>query len=298
MVSIIIPCYNYGEYVSEAIESALAQTYREIEIILVDDGSDDFETIEILKRWGEHPNIKLIHTEHVGLPSARNAGINEASGEYIMPLDADNRYAPTYVEKAVKIAEDNLNAGIVYGDAELFGEQSGPWALPEFSIEQMLMNNVIDAAALFRKSDWEQVGGYSEQMKYGMEDYDLWLSILELGREIVKIPETLFYYRVHSDSMVHQLQNNSEHVKYSFECLYRRHSALYQANALEHSLELRKRTIDMQAYIKALENALSEKNESTKRINELELAYEEISNAFFWKITKPFRVILDWIKTL
>jgi glycosyltransferase involved in cell wall biosynthesis len=195
LVSVVIPCYNHGEYIEDAVESVLGQTYKNFEIIVVNDGSTDKETNLTLKNLGE-PKTKVLHTLNQGLPSARNNGIKVARGKYILPLDADNKIAPEFLEIAVKELESDKNIGIVYSYAGLFGARNGIMILPKYSKNRFLRRNLIDACAFFRRSDWEATGGYKPNMVDGWEDWELWLSIIELGRSVKFIPKILFYYRV------------------------------------------------------------------------------------------------------
>lgn len=210
-VSVIIPCFNHGKYFDEAVESVLNQTYDSFEIIVINDGSTDRYTIDKLNSFSK-PKTHIIHTENRGLSHARNIGIKNAKGIYILPLDADDKIANTYIKKAVSVFEDTKNVGIVYCDAYLFGSpyQEGIWNLPPYSLENILINNMIFASAFFRRSDWEKVGGYDEEMKHGNEDHDFWLKLIELGVTVYKIPEVLFYYRRLGDSMVHRITDEQD----------------------------------------------------------------------------------------
>ena len=183
-VSVIIPCYNQGRFVDEAVASVRAQSFQDYEIIIVDDGSTD-GSAAILQGYNEE-KICVLSTSNQGLASARNNGIQKASGKYILPLDADDAIQPTYLEQGVQLLEENENLGIVYCRAALFGAVETEWNLPEYSLSEMLLDNVIFCSALFRKSDWQAVGGYDPGMVYGWEDYDFWLSLIELGREVGK----------------------------------------------------------------------------------------------------------------
>lgn len=203
-VSVIIPCYNHGQYIDETINSVQNQTHQNFEIIVVNDGSTDEKTIEVLKRI-KNPKIKVIHTSNQGLPSARNNGIKEAQSEIILPLDSDDKIAPTYIEEAFKIMKANYEVGIVYCQAELFGAKKGKWVLPEYSITKMLFNNVIFASSFFWRDDWVKANGYNANMKYGYEDWDFWLSILSMGKKVFQIPQFLFFYRIEKKSMIHLL---------------------------------------------------------------------------------------------
>lgn len=232
-VSVVIPCFNLGKYIHEAIDSVLAQTFQDFEIIVVNDGSTDTETNLILNDL-KGDEIKVITTANQGLSSARNNGIAQAAGDYILPLDADDKIAPTYLEKAVKILDQNQNAGIVYCQAEFFGEENFKWDLPEYKLSTMLIDNMIFCSAFFRKKDWRLADGYKTDMIYGWEDYDFWLSIIELGRDVFRIPEYLFHYRKRSDSMINAMTR--EQLYYSYKKMVKNHKNLYADN-IEHIFE-------------------------------------------------------------
>ena len=200
-VSIIIPCYNQGKYVAEAINSALRQTFKDIEIVCVNDGSTD-NSVEIIKSFeNKYKNfIFLNNEENRSVIYSRNFAIKNCNGTYILPLDADDIIEPTYVEKAVKILDNNPNIGIVYCKAKIFGNYDKYWNLKPFNKSDILYENCIFCSALFRKSDFLKIGGYNNNMKYGCEDYDLWLSFIEQGLEVFQINEILFSYRQYDET--------------------------------------------------------------------------------------------------
>ncbi len=243
-VSIITPCYNDGKYIEETIHSILSQTYKNWEMIIIDDGSEDNETIDILKKVELIDNIQVIKTNHVGPAEARNIGIKHSCGEFILPVDADDLIDNTYIEKAVQQMNNNNNIGIVYCHADLFGIKTGPWELPEYSIDKMLIDNIIFVSALFRKSDWEQVGGFKSNMEHGMEDYDFWLSIIELGREVYQLPEVLFHYRVKESSRTTKFHKNIENVKETYKTIYIQHKVLYEKYRDKYAIVLRDTLIE------------------------------------------------------
>lgn len=230
-VSIIIPCYNDGKYLPEAVASALAQTYAHIELIVVDDHSTDLVTKAALAAARER-GIRVLTTPEgkKGVPAARNTGIAAATGKYILPLDADDKIAPTYVEKALKILEINPNIGICYCNARLFGLKNSSWRLPPYSWTEMLTGNIIFATALFRKSDWQRIGGYDESLVLGFEDYAFWLHLLNFGYRVECIEEELFYYRIKSGSLVASIckKNSYDHALidlfHSCEPIFTRHT--------------------------------------------------------------------------
>jgi glycosyltransferase involved in cell wall biosynthesis len=201
-VSVVIPCFNHGEFLSQAVTSVTDIKRNDIEIIVVDDGSTDDRTnreMRILIDKG----INVIRQENKGLAAARNAGISVSKGRYILPLDADNRLRPGYVEHGVRVLEANPRVGVVYGDAEYIGAGTGLWHVGPFERDRLLNSNFIDACAIYRRLLWEQNGGYDGTMPVqGEEDWDFWLSTLEHGWEFAYVPEVLFEYRITSGSMV------------------------------------------------------------------------------------------------
>ena len=244
IVSVIMPCFNDGLFIEESISSVMNQTYSNIELIIIDDGSNDVNTIRILNSI-DNEKIRILRTNRKGPAAARNKGISESKGEYILPLDSDDIIEKTYIEKAVKIIEKNKNIGIVYCEAEFFGNEKGLWELPNYSLDSMLMGNIIFVTALFRKNDWEIVHGFDETYIYGLEDYDFWLSIIELNRDVYKIPETLFYYRIKENSRNKSFELKKENVKKTYTKIYLKHKNLYMNN-VEILIQLKNELIEAQ----------------------------------------------------
>ncbi len=242
-VSVIMPCYNDGKYIREAIESVKQQSYKDWELIIIDDGSDDEETKKIIESI-EDEQIIVLHTEHLRPAGARNYGIQHASGKYILPVDSDDKIDCTYMQKAVEIIEQNPKIGVVYCYADLFGEQHGRWELPNYCFEKMLLDNIVFVTALFYKDDWEKVGGFSTTMAAGMEDYDFWLSIMGLGREIYQIPEVLFHYRIKPVSRTTNFQNNCAQVQETYRQMYLNHKDFYHEHFDEYAVVLRDALIE------------------------------------------------------
>jgi len=227
VVTVVIPCFNQGRYLEETVDSVLQQTLSDLEIIVVNDGSNDEETNRILADFHK-PKTRIIHTSNQGLAAARNNGISIARGKYILPLDADDRIGATYLEKATGLLDSSDELGIVYCRAQLFGASDALWDLPEYSLQEMLVDNVIFCSALFRRKDWEEVGGYDIGMIYGWEDYDFWLSLIEKGKQVHRLDEILFFYRVASDSMVRSKEKWQKIAM--FKRIFKRHFRLYQDN--------------------------------------------------------------------
>lgn len=229
LVSIVIPYFNGGEFVRETVVSAISQSYKNIEIIIVDDGSTEEESIRIFDQL-EHPILRKIRTKNQGLSMARNTGISLANGDFILPLDCDDLISNTYVQCAIEEFESNENLGIVYSHASFFGAVNKYWELPEYDKVNFLTSNCIFCSALFRRSDWKEVGGYKSDMIYGMEDYDFWLSLVGKGREVLRLPEVHFFYRKHGNSMISNL--TQEKIHYSYNKIFERHKKLYLENLI------------------------------------------------------------------
>lgn len=204
-VSVVIPCYNLGSYLDEAVESVLQQTFSDYEIIIVDDGSTDPATRTLLASY-DRPKTKVLRTGNQGVSAARNTGIRNAAGSYILPLDADDRIAPGYLEKAVAILDARPDVGIVYSDEQMFGEKEDVWIMPQFNAAALLFDNLIFPSAFYRKCDWEKAGGYCSAMIFGWEDWEFWISMSRLNKVVIKIPEILYYYRIRSASRDHSLK--------------------------------------------------------------------------------------------
>src|ERR1035437_10052622 len=200
-VSVIIPCYNQGKFIEETIQSVLVSTYSDLEIIVGNDGSNDLFTNELLrtKSW---PKTKIYNIPNNGVSHARNFGISQSAGKYILPLDSDDKIDKTYLEKAIRVFEKNDNALLVYCQVIFFGRKKGRMLLPKFSMELMLGQNVIFCSAVFKRNDFEKTKGYNSNMKWGLEDWDFWLSLLEIGGtgQVIQIDEPLFFYRIKAHS--------------------------------------------------------------------------------------------------
>lgn len=229
-LSVVIPCYNHGEYVLQAIASVESCQAKVYEILIVNDGSTDPLTQKVLQALAVK-GYQVIHQENQGLAIARNHGISLAKGRYILPLDSDNKIRPKYITKAIEILDNQPEVGVVYGNFEFFGGVTGVQEVPKFDINLILRGNYIDACAVFRKTVWEEAGGYDDKIpeKLGYEDWDFWLSVAEKGWHFYHIDEVLFDYRLRSDSMVSRC-NIPEKRWELFRYISTKHIGLYQTN--------------------------------------------------------------------
>jgi glycosyltransferase involved in cell wall biosynthesis len=202
-VSIIIPCYNQGHFIKDALQNLDKGNH---EIIIVNDGSSDAKTIEVLAAL-EKEGHKVINQKNMGLGAARNNGIKVATGTYILPLDCDNKIKPEYISKAVEVLDNNEKVNVVYANAEYFGDKQGIFESGEFNLQRLMIENYIDACAVYRKSVWEEVGGYDEKMPVmGYEDWDFWLRIAFYKGGFKYIDKALFNYRYSNSSMIRTIK--------------------------------------------------------------------------------------------
>ncbi len=193
-VSIIIPCYNLAEYLTETLESVLIQTYENWECIIMNDGSTD-NTDEIVQKWCiKDKRYKYIKQSNQGVIAARNISIKSSIGKYILPLDADDKIDAYFLEEAVKFLENN-ESDIIFGIVETFGTHTERWDKEIFSIAEELKHNLIPITALYRREIWESIGGYNSKMKNGFEDWDFWLSAIEKGFRVKQLFISMLYYR-------------------------------------------------------------------------------------------------------
>ena len=219
LVSVVLPVYNGEAFVAEAIEGALAQSYDDFELIVVDDGSTD-RTPEILARYSEHPKVRLLHQENRKLPAALNTGFAAARGEFFTWISDDNRMHPNMLAELVGFLKSHGDVEMVYADEQLIDEHGAPALNSDFcKIYQspegsnilrrprdsgelnFIQNNFIGGCFLYRSWTARLVGDYTEQY-FGFEDYDYWMRMNALFR-IAHLgkPDILHSYRLHPHSL-------------------------------------------------------------------------------------------------
>ena len=219
LVSVIVPIYNAAPYLEETLDSILASTYRPIEIVMVDDGSRDASLVIAQSYCQLHTECQVIAQENRGVSAARNTAINAAKGMYILPVDADDKISETFIEKAINVIEKDKDIRMVGCRCWMFGAVDKEWRLPKFSHSLLARKNMIPATTLYRKADWERCGGYCEEEIY-REDWDFWLSMMELGGTFYQLNEVLFYYRI---SMGSRRVLAKGHKKIIVDAINRRH---------------------------------------------------------------------------
>lgn len=210
-VSVIIPVYRFGPYSEQAVDSVLTQTYRDFEVIVVDDGSPNRAGVEHLRaRFGNR--IRLISRENGGPAAARNSGIKCARGPLIAFLDEDDLWEPNFLEEQLAFMERQRDAAMVYSDAFLFGDPSVAGRLlmdlfpteGEPTLENLLAQrcHVVMSAVLGRREVFERAGLFDERRSFiSAEDYNLWLRIAHGGGRIAYQRKPLVHRRIHEQNL-------------------------------------------------------------------------------------------------
>jgi len=220
-ISIVIPCHNHGEFLRDAVQSVFASDFHDYEIIIVNDGSEDEFTLKALREleqdFSGNPNLRIIHQENMGVAPARNKAIQISRGEYILPLDADDKIRPHYLGMAAAILDNKPDVGVVYPHARLFGEREGILEFPPFEPERLLLHNSVVVSSVYRKKIWETCGGYDPKMKIGYEDWEFWICAMEMEWNFHFLEGDMFDYRIRHDSRnsaCHIPENRQELIRY------------------------------------------------------------------------------------
>lgn len=221
LVSVVIPCFNSGATIRQAVASVHAQTWRTVEIIVVDDGSTDPITIAILDALAD---IRLVRQQNAGLPAARNAGFRAASGAYYLPLDADDWLEPDAIERLVNGLRKDPSAGFACSYTQLEGEAKGT-LIKSFNFFEQLFLNQIPYCLLLPRSVVDSVGGYDESMRDGYEDWEFNICLGAHGYYAHVVPLPLLHYRVRKSGMLLSKSNRLHGVLWGK--IQAKHSNLY-----------------------------------------------------------------------
>jgi GT2 family glycosyltransferase len=230
-ISVLVPCFNHGEFIAEAIDSVVGQTFSNWEIIVVDDGSTDQSTLTCLQAL-QSPRTRILRTENRGLPAARNFAASQASGALFCALDADDQLAPTWFEKGVAALDAQPELAFVSHWLQAFGDEHWKWTPVSCDLPDLLARNTVNGAALLRREAYFAVGGYDESMREGCEDWDLWLRLVEHGLRGVILPEILFHYRRSATSMSRTMTADGGYRR-PLRRLVEKHEASYHAHLVD-----------------------------------------------------------------
>ena len=226
-VSVVIPCYNAHRYLAETLASVRAQTFRDVEIVVVDDGSTDPATAASLAALD--PDIRLVRKPNGGLSSARNAGFAAATGEFVLPLDADDQIAPEMLARAVAALDDDPQAGFVHAWIDVFGDERGV-ARKTWNFFEQLATNQLPYCMLMRRAAWSDAGGYDETMREGYEDWEFNIRLAKRGIRGIQLAAPLFRYRRLASGMLLSVSQR-RHARI-WRAMRRKHADLYAMGPL------------------------------------------------------------------
>lgn len=226
-LSVVVPCHDDGDWLVDAVAS-VERHAAGAELVVVDDGSTEPRTLEVLAALGD-AGIRVVRQKHAGLSAARNRGVAETSGDYFLPLDADNRLLPGFADEAVALLDADPAAGVVYGDRRELGMRSGDVAVPELDLPRLLWSNTVDACAVVRRAVWHDCGGYDVAFP-AWEDWDFWLGAVGHGWRFVRIPRPTFEYRVRPGSLHHRFLGGTAYGS-TLHRIHEKHRALVSAHA-------------------------------------------------------------------
>ena len=223
-VSVVMPFYNQSAFVEEAVQSVQAQTYKNVELIIVNDGSTEDGAQTFLSKY-ESSTIKVFHTANKGVAAARNFGIAQSTGEYILPLDADDYIHKDLIKTAVEVLDNQASISLIRTGVQYVGVNTGTYFLPSYSRQGHLLQNLFFNTSLMRRSAMLAIGGYDENFIDGWEDWDMFLRYVNDDSEVFTINQAYLYYRLKISSknadLVFQKREKVE------QQLYKKHIDLY-----------------------------------------------------------------------
>jgi len=225
-VTVIIPCFNDGKYIIEALQSLYVQTLLPESIIIVDDGSDA-ETKKVLKNI-KYSSVAIIYQENKGVSNARNTAIELAQTDYILNLDADDYFEPSFIEKAVNVLNNNNQVVAVSSYCRAFNNDKTIEIIKPLGgkVKDFIVINNGRANSMFLKKSWEAVGGFDEKMNDGYEDWEFWIAILEHVGTMYIIKEVLSHYRIKNTSRDQKALKNHDFELRKY--IYLKHKVIYE----------------------------------------------------------------------
>lgn len=275
LVSIIMPAYCQATFIAEAIESVCRSSFEDWELIVVDDGSPDNVAEIVCEKAKRDSRIRFFHTENSGVSAARNFGVAQSAGEYLLFLDADDTIEPEYVERCVECLSVQPQVTVVYCQWRFFGDCGETPEIHYEGFRAQLLKNHIFITAMIRRSRFLESGGFDLRMRSGLEDWEFWIRYLEDGGQVVQLPERMFNYRIKAGS-----KNDSAH-----RGLEAFNSQLY---ILEKHRELYCR--EYGAPLFALEDALVWGERSHRDLERIRKKYDAVFYRRIWRVLKALFV--------
>lgn len=225
-IAVIVPCYNQGKFLQEALDSVLAQSLQEWELIVVDDGSSDNSAMVAKSYAAKDFRIRYVYQENAGPSAARNKGVKLTSAPLIFFLDGDDLIHSELLRCGVAYMKNHTDCTLYYTRAQYFGARAGEFKLNYTSYRDLLVSNSIDCASIVRREDFDRVGGFDEQLR-GYEDWEFFIRLLYHHDTVYQDLRSLFKYRVSDNPTsvnLHAKSHNEEKTMY----IYRKHMDKYE----------------------------------------------------------------------
>jgi glycosyltransferase involved in cell wall biosynthesis len=220
-VTVVIPCFNHGDYLLDAVASVLSQEGESPHLIVIDDGSTEPRTETVLEALPE--GVELIRQANSGPAAARNAGFARAETPYVLPLDADDRLPAGALAAMHQALESDRTAAYAYGVMRFFGDWSGEVRFPAYDPYRLLYRPIVGWLGLVRRAAWEEAGGFDPELR-GFEDWDFTLCAIEQGRHGHRLDRVVLDYRKHGRS---GLEEDRRRYRELYRHLREKHAGLY-----------------------------------------------------------------------
>lgn len=235
LLSIITPCYNLGQFLKDNIDSVSKLPSELYEHIIIDDCSTKEETKNIIDELQKKGKQRVIRNEvNKELANSLNIAIAQSKGDYILVLSADDLLVPEAVVKAISFLEKNKNYDIVYGDCIKFGAEEGLQKSKPFNLQNLLIDNFIHAATVYRRKVWEENNGYDGNAPYmGMEDWEFWLHSVKNKFSFYYLDEPIALYRIIQNSKIRELSKTKARVNELMEYIFTKHNDIVGAQLLD-----------------------------------------------------------------
>lgn len=233
LLSVVIPFYNLGAYLEDTLTSIGATSYTPYEVVIVNDGSTDPKSLELLQKIEGQgvAHIRIVHTENQGLAAARNVGAEAAAGEFLAFVDADDLVDPDFFSRAIDVLQRYANVAFVYSWVRYFGESSDIWPTWNAEFPYLLAHNMLIPIVVTRRSVFLQRGKNKLEFEYNFEDYDGWIGLVEAGGVGVSLAQPLVRYRVRTGSMYQSSNRNQQ--QYLYDLLTQHHAEAYRKWGVE-----------------------------------------------------------------
>jgi glycosyltransferase involved in cell wall biosynthesis len=232
LLSVVIPFYNMGKYITECVQSVKASTWPDIEILIINDGSTDGESLAVLKQAEQIEGVKIFNKPNEGLAYTRNYGAGKATGDWLAFLDADDTVTTDYYEKAMRVLKQYQNVFFVGSFVQYFGDTNVKWATYTPQPPYALVHNPVNSSGLvYKKAAFLAAGQNDKEVDYGLEDYESVVHLLSKGYNGIVLPEFLFNYRVRGDSMIRKITR--EKLLYSYKYIAEKHTSYYATFATQ-----------------------------------------------------------------